>query len=132
NIAYWQVGHVPVRAPGDDPFLVHPGTGGGEGGGFPPPPPLPPVSNPGPGRLANWEKQPQPGRRHPPHRGNDRGPGDAGPAPGPASSYPCVRTPRPRPPSTTSTGSPPRQPKAPSATNSTLPCTRSCPVCSPR
>src|SRR5262245_54475925 len=46
NIAYWQVGHVPVRAPGDNPFLVHPGTGGDEWRGFLPWPAMPHVINP--------------------------------------------------------------------------------------
>src|SRR6516225_9162087 len=41
TIAYWQAGHVPVRAPGDNPFLVHPGTGGDEWRGFLPWPAMP-------------------------------------------------------------------------------------------
>src|SRR5215471_15702826 len=61
NIAYWQVGHVPVRAPGDDPFLVHPGTGGDEWRGFLPWPAMPHVINPAQGWLANWNNKPEPG-----------------------------------------------------------------------
>jgi penicillin G amidase len=61
NIAYWQVGHVPVRAPGDDPFLVHPGTGGDEWRGFLPWPAMPHVINPAQGLLANWNNKPEPG-----------------------------------------------------------------------
>ena len=61
NIAYWQTGHVPVRAPGDNPFLVHPGTGGDEWRGFLPWPAMPHVINPAQGWLANWNNKPQPG-----------------------------------------------------------------------
>src|SRR5215468_6746513 len=61
NIAYWQTGHVPVRAPGDDPFLIHPGTGGDEWRGFLPWPAMPHVINPAQGWLANWNNKPEPG-----------------------------------------------------------------------
>jgi len=61
NIAYWQTGHVPVRAPGDNPFLIHPGTGGDEWRGFLPWPAMPHVINPAQGWLANWNNKPEPG-----------------------------------------------------------------------
>src|SRR6516164_3357077 len=61
TIAYWQTGHVPVRARGDDPFLVHPGTGSDEWRGFLPWPVMPHVINPAQGWLANWNNKPEPG-----------------------------------------------------------------------
>jgi len=61
TIAYWQAGHVPMRAPGDDPFLIHPGTGGDEWRGFLPWPAMPHVTNPAQGWLANWNNKPEPG-----------------------------------------------------------------------
>jgi len=61
NIAYWQVGRVPVRARGDDPFLPHPGTGGDEWRGFLPWRAMPHVLNPARGWLANWNNKPEAG-----------------------------------------------------------------------
>jgi len=61
NIAYWQAGHVPIRAPGDDPFLIHPGTGSDEWRGYLPWRAMPHVVNPAQGWLANWNNKPEPG-----------------------------------------------------------------------
>jgi len=61
NIGYWQVGQVPVRAPGDNPFLPHPGTGGDEWRGYLPWRDMPRVMNPVRGWLANWNNKPRPG-----------------------------------------------------------------------
>lgn len=61
NIAYWQAGHVPIRAPGDNPFLIHPGTGGDEWRGYLHWPAMPHVINPAQGWLANWNNKPEPG-----------------------------------------------------------------------
>ena len=61
NIAYWQTGHVPVRARGDDPFLPHPGTGNDEWRGFLPWRVMPHIVNPAQGWLANWNNKPQAG-----------------------------------------------------------------------
>ena len=60
NIGYWQVGHVPIRAPGDNPFLPHRGTGGDEWRGYLPWHEMPHVMNPARGWLANWNNKPQP------------------------------------------------------------------------
>ncbi len=61
TIGYWQVGHVPLRAPGDDPFLPHSGTGGDEWHGFLPWRQLPHVLNPARGWIANWTTKPEAG-----------------------------------------------------------------------
>src|SRR5262249_10300797 len=47
--------------PGDNPFLIHPGTGGDEWRGFLPWPAMPHVINPAQGWLANWNNKPEPG-----------------------------------------------------------------------
>lgn len=56
NIAYWQAGLVPERAPGFDPRLPLPGDGSAEWtGGFLP---IPKSINPTRGWLANWNHKP--------------------------------------------------------------------------
>jgi penicillin amidase len=56
NIAYWQAGLVPVRAPGFDPRLPLPGDGSAEWTGeFVP---IPRSINPPKGWLANWNNKP--------------------------------------------------------------------------
>jgi penicillin amidase len=61
HIAYAHVGSVPIRPPGDKPFLPHPGTGGDEWQGFIPASQLPFVADPTPGWLTNWNNKPQAG-----------------------------------------------------------------------
>ncbi|MGI9006376.1 MAG: penicillin acylase family protein, partial [Streptosporangiaceae bacterium] len=61
SIGYWQAGHVPLRAPGDDPFLPHSGTGGDEWRGFLPWRQMPHVINPARGWIANWTTKPEAG-----------------------------------------------------------------------
>jgi penicillin amidase len=58
NIAYWHIGRIPVRAPGDNPFLPHDGTGGAEWQGFLPFDRQPHALNPRQGWLANWNNKP--------------------------------------------------------------------------
>lgn len=74
NIAYWQVGHVPLRAPGDNPFLIHPGTGSDEWRGYLPWPAMPHAINPAQGWLANWNNKPEPGWPNSAHGFIDWGP----------------------------------------------------------
>lgn len=59
HIAYQRTGPVPVRAPGDDPFLPHPGDGTDEWTGFLPAAALPAVVDPPQGWLANWNNKPR-------------------------------------------------------------------------
>lgn len=61
TIGYWQVGHVPIRARGDDPFLPHSGTGHDEWRGFLPWRQMPHALNPDRGWIANWTTKPEAG-----------------------------------------------------------------------
>jgi penicillin G amidase len=61
NIGYWHIGRIPVRTPGDNPFLPHDGTGGDEWQGFLPFNQQPHVLNPAQGWLASWNNKPAPG-----------------------------------------------------------------------
>ncbi len=61
HIAYQRSGPVPLRAPGDDPFLPHPGDGSDEWTGFLPVADLPAVVDPPQGWLANWNNKPRAG-----------------------------------------------------------------------
>lgn len=61
TIGYWQVGRVPLRARGDDPFLPHSGTGHDEWRGFLRWRQMPHVLNPGQGWIANWTTKPEAG-----------------------------------------------------------------------
>jgi penicillin amidase len=61
NIAYWHIGRIPVRPPGDNPFLPHDGTGGNEWQGFLPFSQQPHALNPRQGWLASWNNKPSPG-----------------------------------------------------------------------
>ncbi len=61
HIAYQRTGPVPLRAPGDDPFLPHPGDGSDEWTGFVPVADLPAVVDPPQGWLANWNNKPRAG-----------------------------------------------------------------------
>jgi penicillin amidase len=58
NIAYWHVGKIPVRAPQDNPWLPHDGTGQSEWQGFVPWAEMPHVTNPEQGWLVNWNNKP--------------------------------------------------------------------------
>jgi len=61
NIGYWHIGRIPVRAPGDNPFLPHIGTGGAEWQGYLPFSQQPHALNPEQGWLASWNNKPAPG-----------------------------------------------------------------------
>jgi penicillin amidase len=61
NIAYWHIGRIPIRAPEDNPFLPHDGTGGAEWQGYLPFAAQPHVANPARGWLANWNNKPAAG-----------------------------------------------------------------------
>jgi penicillin amidase len=58
HIAYTHVGPVPVRRPGDNRFLPHPGDGSAEWLGLLPRSALPLVIDPRQGWLANWNNKP--------------------------------------------------------------------------
>jgi penicillin G amidase len=58
NIAYWHIGRFPIRAPGDNPFLPHDGTGGAEWQGFMPFDQQPHALNPERGWMASWNNKP--------------------------------------------------------------------------
>jgi penicillin amidase len=61
NIAYWHIGHVPVRPAGTNPFFPLDGSGGEEWEGFVPWSEMPHSVNPGQGWLASWNNKPMPG-----------------------------------------------------------------------
>jgi penicillin G amidase len=61
HIAYAHVGPVPVRRPGDNPFLPHAGDGSAEWLGFLPERAMPLAVDPASGWLANWNNKPRPG-----------------------------------------------------------------------
>lgn len=61
NIAYWHIGRIPIRAPGDDPFLPHDGTGTAEWQGFLAFDRQPQDLNPAQGWLASWNNKPAAG-----------------------------------------------------------------------
>jgi penicillin G amidase len=58
NIGYWHIGRFPIRAPGDNPFLPHDGTGGAEWRGMMPFDQQPHALNPRQGWLASWNNKP--------------------------------------------------------------------------
>ncbi len=58
NIAYWHVGHIPVRAEGVDPRFPTPGTGDAEWQGILPFTEMPHALNPVQGYLASWNNKP--------------------------------------------------------------------------
>ncbi len=59
NIAYWHAGRIPIRAPGDNPWFLHVGTGGAEWQGFIPFDQMPHARNPAQGWLTNWNNKPR-------------------------------------------------------------------------
>jgi len=59
NIAFWQTGLIPVRAPGVDPWLPTLGTGQFDWQGFMPREELPSALNPSQGWMANWNSKPR-------------------------------------------------------------------------
>jgi penicillin amidase len=61
NIAYWHLGKIPIRAPTDNPWLPHDGTGVAEWQGFVPWEEMPRALNPDQGWIANWNNKPAPG-----------------------------------------------------------------------
>jgi penicillin amidase len=61
NIGYWHIGRIPVRAPSDNPFLPHDGTGNNEWQGFVPFSQQPHALNPRQGWLASWNNKPASG-----------------------------------------------------------------------
>lgn len=65
NIGYQHVGLVPVRAEGDNPFLLKDGTGSAEWQGFVPFEDMPRAFNPEQGFLTNWNNKPAPGWPYP-------------------------------------------------------------------
>jgi penicillin amidase len=58
DIAYWHIGRLPVRAPGDNPFLPHDGTGSAEWQGMLAFDRQPHALNPDQGWLASWNNKP--------------------------------------------------------------------------
>jgi len=60
NLAYWHTGRISVRAPGDNVWLPHDGTGPAEWQGFVPWEAMPNALNPGQGWMANWNNKPAP------------------------------------------------------------------------
>ncbi|MDQ3782742.1 MAG: penicillin acylase family protein, partial [Actinomycetota bacterium] len=61
NIAYWHIGHIPIRADGVDPRFPTPGTGEAEWQGTIPFAAMPHSLNPEQGWLASWNNKPAPG-----------------------------------------------------------------------
>jgi penicillin amidase len=61
NIAYWHVGHIPIRPAGTNPFFPLDGTGSEEWQGVIPFAEMPHSRNPGQGWLASWNNKPMPG-----------------------------------------------------------------------
>lgn len=61
NIAYWHIGHIPVRADGFSRFFPLPGTGEAEWQGILPFSENPHARNPEQGFLASWNNKPAPG-----------------------------------------------------------------------
>jgi penicillin amidase len=61
NIAYWQIGQVPIRAEGTNPFFPLPGTGEVEWQGILPFDQMPHSRNPEQGFLTSWNNKPSPG-----------------------------------------------------------------------
>jgi len=61
NIAYWHVGHVPVRPDGTNPFFPLDGTGAEEWQWITPWDDMPHSRNPAQGWLASWNNKPMPG-----------------------------------------------------------------------
>ena len=61
NIAYWLLGDIPIRAPGDNPWLPHDGTGAAEWQGFIPWEDMPWTVNPDQGWIAAWNNRPRVG-----------------------------------------------------------------------
>ncbi len=64
NIAYWHIGHVPVRAPGVDRRFPTPGTGEAEWQGTIPFDSMPHSLNPDQGWMTSWNNKPAPGWAH--------------------------------------------------------------------
>lgn len=61
NIAYWHIGHIPLRAAGTNPFFPLSGTGEAEWQGVLPFEQMPHSRNPGQGFLTSWNNKPAPG-----------------------------------------------------------------------
>lgn len=61
NIAYWHIGHIPIRPTGTNPFFPLSGTGDQEWEGILPFSEMPRALNPSQGWLANWNSKPAPG-----------------------------------------------------------------------
>jgi penicillin G amidase len=61
NIAYWHVGHIPIRPEGTNPFFPLDGTGGQEWTGIVAWAEMPHSRNPGQGWLASWNNKPMAG-----------------------------------------------------------------------
>ncbi len=61
NIAYWHIGHIPIRAEGANRFLPLPGTGEAEWQGILPFSENPHARNPEQGFLTSWNNKPAPG-----------------------------------------------------------------------
>ncbi len=61
NIAYWHIGHIPIRADGVNPLFPTPGTGEYEWQGVLPFDQNPHSLNPDQGWLASWNNKPAPG-----------------------------------------------------------------------
>ncbi|GGO87184.1 penicillin amidase [Marinobacterium nitratireducens] len=61
NIAYWHLGEIPLRAPDDNPWLPHDGTGNAEWQGFVPWEDMPRTVNPEQGWISAWNNKPRAG-----------------------------------------------------------------------
>jgi penicillin amidase len=61
NIAYWHVGRIPIRAPGDSPWYPHIGAGIAEWQGYMPWSQQPHARNPEQGWLTSWNNKPRQG-----------------------------------------------------------------------
>jgi penicillin amidase len=61
NIAYWHIGHIPIRAYGGNPFFPLSGTGDAEWQGVMPFEQMPHSRNPEQGFLTSWNNKPGPG-----------------------------------------------------------------------